>query len=440
VGPSILALCLVAGAAGAEPSILTTAPPGQVAGVPDLFSGTLALQASVENEIRAGETPLVAGTASQSFVAEILTPRLALELRRAEVVLSAWYGPRIFWEDPNPTSTSGPLVLHTLGTRLDVDPSTTLHATFSLIGAVGEPDYTALPQVLGTVQGTLPPLIELASLHGDARISDALTRLWSVSLGAQAFAWRWVDVPASPPPGTITSQILGSVEPSATLRLSDRDALQFATAVGAASYPGGVGLLTVSPATTWKRRLARRVDLNLRAGLAYAHVLGQQLPGAIPLLPAGKDSTVSPLGSAEIGSRIARRDNFLLQARAVAGVDFFVDPVLGVAIPRASTGAEVAALAVPDWFVSFRGDFATALRAPPAIANQPPPDETAFSLTLSGRRRLTDSLFAELGGRWADRGPTLGTPDFQFHQRQLWVFLSLTGTTRPLPRPSLPHE
>src|SRR5262249_34215648 len=112
------------------------------------------------------------------------------------------------------------------------------------------------------------------------------------------------------------------------------------------------------------------------------------------------------------------------------------DPVVGIASPRALSSLEIGTLSPSGWATGLKGSFATALRTTPyAVApGQPQPDETVFFVDLTVRRPLTQYLLAELGGQWADRGPPLFTPDFHFHQRQLWIYLSFTGTTQPLPR------
>ena len=438
MGAALLAFFLLSGDLGASASV-SSSPATQ--GAPDVIPGILAVQASVASESRAGEAPLVPGAVPRGFVAEILIPRLALELRNPGLVFSAWYSPRIFWEDPNPSSASEPLILHTFGLTFEARTSRNVEVTAAATGAVGEPDYTVLPQLVGTVQGTLPPVIKLASVSGQGRIADQLTQRWGVHLSAQASHWQWLDiVPGSVAPGLVTSQTLVSGEPGATFLLTARDTLGLQAALGWVWYPSGTGAVTVTPATTWTRRLDRGADLNLRLGLTYAHLLGSAPPGTTPVLGASETNAVSPVGSAEIVLNLARRDEILFVGRAIAGVDFYFDPVLGTGQPRGAAAAELAAVTVPSWTVSLRGDFATVLQSVPALPGGVPPDETAFSVTLAARRRVTENFYAELGGRWANRGPTLDTPDFRWDQRQLWAYLSLIGTTRPIPRPTLPKQ
>jgi hypothetical protein len=418
----------------------------------------LRVQVSVTSELRAGEAPLVAEANPRLFVAEILTPRVGLELRRPDFTFQLFYGPRIFLQDPNPISVgarqilagdtvtriqgqvpisvsgSGPLILHSADLILDAHPSRDVFLTASANGSIGSPDYTALPLVLGTVQGTLPPIVRLMSGTAQAKVRATASRRWELDLAAQAFHWQWLDVPENLSAPTVTGQTLVSAEPSATFRLTARDSLGLGTTVGEAWYSDGAGLGTVTPAVTWKRHVTPRDDLSLTLGLTYAHALGLTPPGAIPLL-GSSGSAVGPIGSFELISRLLRRGQIMILGGAGAGVDFYVDPVLGTAGPRGSAGAGLTAISAPRWMIGLRGDFATALRTTPYPATEGfVPDETAFSVSLFVRRWVSKNLLAEIGGRWADRGPALATPDFGFHQRELWIYFALTATNQPIAR------
>ncbi len=456
MGAALVAFCLLSGDLGAQASLAGEAGAQDSPAGLGFVPGILALQASVSSESRAGEAPLVPGSDPRSFVAEILIPRLALELRNPGIIFSAWYSPRIFWEYPNPSSeleqapaqagqptnpssVSEPLILHTFALTLDARTSRSVTVTAAAVGSIGEPDYTALPQVLGSDQPTLPKVVDLASVSGQAKVVDKLTQRWGVSFAGLVSHWQWLDIGVVPP-GTVTSQTWVSGEPAASFLLTARDALGLGTAVGFAEYSYDAGALSVTPNGTWKRRLDRGADLNLRLGLTYLHLVGSPPPEAQPLLPEGKTQSVSPIGSAELILHLARRDEIVFLGRAFAGVDYFLDPVVGNALPRGSVAAELTAVSVPSWTVTLRGDFATVLEDVSVLPTQTPPDETAFSFSLRVRRRVTENFYAELGGLWANRGPTLDTPNFRFDQRQIWAYLSLTATTRPIPRPGLPKE
>lgn len=433
---ALVALCLLSGDLGAQTGAVGEVDSRGTPFVPGMF----AFQASVTSESRAGEAPLYAGTVPQAFVAELILPRVDLELRNPGLIFTTWYGPRILWQDPQPSSESGPLVLHAFGLSLDTRPSRDTAMEAAASGSIGEPDYTTLPQVLGTVQGTLPPVIKLAAAEGLLRFADKLSDRWGLGFTGRASHWQWLEIPPGVTAATVTSSTALTGEPAVAFRPTVLDTVGVGAAVGWATYSTGVGAITVVPAATSRSKLDRRTELNLKIGMSYARLIGTPAPGALPLFGTNGSTAFSPIGSAEVVLHLARRDEIVFLGRAFTGVDFYLDPVLGVGVPRAAAAAELTAVSVPDWTTTLRGDFATALQNVPTLPYQVPPDETAFSVSLSTRRRVTPNFYAEIGGRWADRGPTLDTPNFAFHQRQLWVYLSLIGTTRPIPRTGLPKE
>src|SRR5882757_9106245 len=128
-----------------------------------LISAQVEVEATATSESRAGQAPIVAGTESRAFVAQVLRPVVELHLRERGVTLRLAYGPRIFWETPRPIDASGPLVLHTAILRLEARASRTVIFTATAEGSLGQPDYTALPQLLGMTQGALPRIARVAS-------------------------------------------------------------------------------------------------------------------------------------------------------------------------------------------------------------------------------------------------------------------------------------
>jgi hypothetical protein len=443
VGAAFVALFLLAAepgvqtGGGGEPTVVESLTPG-------LVSGHLGAEASFQSQTRAGESPLVPGAAPELFVSETLIPRLALFLRNPDLTLSVWYAPRIFTEDPTPPGTSGTLVLHTFGLTLHDVPTRTVVVTGNVTGAVGQPDYSTLSVVLGTNQAALPrvTIIKLANAAASGRADARLTRRWDLTLALQAFYWHLIDYDAATlPPNTVTGQANGSVELGALYRLTPLNQLGLSTTVGDAVYSSYGGMVTVTPAAIWKAQLTPREDLRVTVGMTYARAVGTAAPGTVPLL-GGESSAVSPIGSIDLGAHLARRDGVLFSGHLRGGVDYFLDPVLGTASPRVFSGLEFDTLSVSGWATGLRGDFSTSLRTTPypLAPGQLPPDETAFSVILFVRRPVTHYLLAELSGQWANRGPALFTPDFHFHQRQLWVNLSITGTTRPIPRSGLPLD
>jgi hypothetical protein len=454
LGAAFVALLLLSGDLGSQASAVTDSRPGQS----PLELNGLGYQLSATSESRAGQAPVVPGSVPRAFVAEILTPLVGLELRRLDFDLQLFYSLRLYWEDPNALgkNPASPLILHSVGIALDTQLSHQVILTGSATGSLGSPDYTALPQVLGTGQGSLPEVASIASVSAQARVRYLASRRWELEMNALASHYQWelskelLDQIRTMPTGQplITSQTVIDGQPEATFILTPRDSLGLAAAVEEAIYGttlgAGASVLTVTPTATWKSRLTRRDTLRLTLGVAYGRSLDVPAGTPNPLGPSG--SGESPVGSVELLSRVAHHEDVTVQSRVAAGVDYYIDPVLGTALPRATAGAGLTVVSIPGWMVELRGDFGTVLRDPPPIvvaATQTtpprPPDETVFSVSLNGRRRISENLFGEVGILWADRGPVLSTPDFQFYQRQLWVHVSVTGTTKPIPRQVQPQ-
>jgi hypothetical protein len=391
----------------------------------------LDLQANVLVESRAGEAPLLGFSTSDSraFVAEILTPLVGLELRHPTLTFDVSYAPRLYWQAPTPPGTSGLLLLHNAALSLRALASRRVTITGTASGSIGKPDYTTLVLALGTLQGTLPDVEEIADVTGTLAVEAQLSRLWLLQVGGQIFYWDWLNAPPMMELGSTgaggslplaTRQTAVSLSPDALQHLTERDDFAYRVTGNYADYSDGAQILTISPTFEWRRRLARRDLLKLSAGVAYAQSLGVTASTAV------RGANVFPVGGAHWEGDLARRQRTFVTGAFGASVDYYLDPVLQVAVPRATVTMRLTALVVPDWSVALAGDFATALISTPLPGN---PDETAFNVTVPVRHRISSLLFGEVGLRWGDRGPLLNEPGFAFHQRQLWVYLALTGTT-----------
>jgi hypothetical protein len=470
LGAALVALLLLAADLGDQAGTITKSRAGE----PPLMVEGVGLQLSLTEETRVGESPIVPGTNPEGFVAEVVTPLVGLELRRPTLTAQAFYSLRLYWQDPTPvvatstraltpdlvsriqgraiseTTRSGALVLHSLGFTVHARPARPFFFEVAGTGSIGSPDYTALPQVLGPNQSALPPVVSLATglVHASSILQVAPR--WELTLAAELFAWKWLDVPddlgaSAQMAGQtlVTSQTQVTVLPGVAYILTPRDDLGLGAALGEVWFSDGLAIATVTPEVDWKRRLTQRNNLKLILGLTFAHTEAVGLDVKDPLAPSG--SAASPIGSFQLSSRLLGKDGITLQSDVTGGVDYYVDPVLGTALPRAEAAIGATMIAVPTWMIILQGSFATALKTPPAltVVGQPLtilPDETVFSVSLSGRRRISENFFAELGGLYADRGPVLSTPDFRFHQRQLWINFALTATTRPISRQTLQQE
>lgn len=398
-----------------------------------LFSGELDVQATAVVEARAGQEPDPRDyTREAAFVAAIVTPTATLVYGEPGLSLRLSYTPRVYWSDPNVLASMAPLLLHTVDLVVAEQATQRFALKGELAGSIGQPDYTTLALTLQS--GTVPQITKIASAIGGITARTALTRRWELDLDGRLFYWKALDAPPVNPVltlPTLTEQKSAAEQGTALFQLTRRNALGFGVAASQASYSSGIAVYTVGPTATWKVHLTPVDDLKLMVGLQY--VRATEPVGATPLLgPSGQ--AVSPIGGFELVSRLARRDEMLILANAAAGVTYYVDPVIQTAAPRAEATAGITGIMLPYWLATARGDFATTLRTTPFDVNGFVPDETIVSLTLAVQRLISTGFFFEIGGTWAERGPAFVTPDFQFHQRQLWVFAQLSWTSHPLPR------
>jgi hypothetical protein len=393
------------------------------------------LIAGAAAETRAGESPIVPGEAPRAFVGEIVTPSLGVRVGRPSDMFSAYYAPRILFQQPNAADQLAPLTMHTGRLLLTTPLSRRMTLALSADASYGKPDYTTLTQILGATQGALPQVATIFSTSGQASLRIAATRRLDLSLGSTIFYYDQIDaLPQSattvmPPPGTnriITHQTAVGIQPVVSYRLSPVDQLVVDTAATVASYFSDVQVLTAHFTGGFRRRLSRVHTLRFTIGVGYARDVGAVAFLAPNIFP------VSPAGELRLESRLTRQGAAALYSRVGTMVDYSVDPVLGTTVPRGVVYGRLVMILNPDWTFSPEGDFGTSLRTKPVSAQDP--DETAISLVLPARRRVSPNVALEFGVRYSDRGPTLASPNFHFHQRQLYAFFTIAATTLPTRR------
>ena len=428
------------------------------------LAGDLKGYASVVVETRAGEAPLQFGGAPREGVVGVVTPKGELEYRESNLNLRLDYGPRVFYRQPNELNNDKPLVLHVANLVATTRATPTTTVTGQAAFSYGQVDYTSLTGALGGQQNTsaqqptLPPDLLTATARVNALIN--LTRIWSLGLGLDVEHRRSVgSLPAPMDPTqpiiVLPTQTTVRAEPTAAARLSARDDLLLASSVaysniaGAQSPDGSntgtVSFLVVTPEVGWRARMSGHSTFSVLGGVAYLRSSG--LVGSSMSLASGGGSVqvssprpVSPVGSVGFdGTAIWARD-LVLRTGLVAAAEYFVDPILQQAQPRATLLDRTALAFGPDWTAGLEASFAVSLTATdptgPSIGGSTPlaVDTTVAAVSLPVVHRVSQNLFVEVGGRWADRGPNLWASGFAFHQRQLWLYVSLTATTRDVPR------
>lgn len=415
------------------------------------IAGEFNADAVVTAEVRGGEAPLVAGESSRAGVVGVLTPGVQLQLVDRELDLRLEYGLRIFDRQPNDSAPDGssklaPLYLNVASLTLAARPARTLAVTGNAGFSYGAADYTVLGPLLGPNQSALPSVVDFLSLTAGLGAKLALSREWTLATLLAFVHRRPIGAAANVPPvdtmvtGTTMAQVPFprqtsiTATPSLSNRLTREDDLILTTAVSYGTYSTGIDVLTVTPELGWQAHLTPRYDLHVAGGVTFPRLWGMFPTGPAP-------SVAAPVGDAEFGTRFFDQENVVLRGSVGARAEYFVDPVLGTTGPRGTVLMGLSLSLPSDWTMGLQGSFSTSLSSKPLSVVQPggaPYDETSASVWLPIGHRLSQNLMAEFGGRWSDRGPHLAAPNFEFHQREIWIYVLLTATSRRVREVAVP--
>jgi hypothetical protein len=421
-------------------------------------AGQLEVNPSVTAESRAGEAPVVYGGAPEGSLVEVLTPGAELAYVGRRLELRASYELRLFWRSTSQIPHPSPLFLNTV--NLGMTAHATPRLTLKLSGSSfeGEADYTYLPSIYGQNQATLlvVPKIFAANVAGSAELH--LTRLVTAGLALQASHSQPIGdsrttaaVPSGPTAVYTLPHVTGptpvytlphftslAATPGAAVHVSRTDdvnpALAFeyqqissltapAKTSGAAQPESSISAFIVMPTIGVRRLLSLHSEFSLKAGLSVTHLAG------VPNDP----NSVGPIGGADLDVRLLNLRQAVLHSKASVSLEYYLDPVLGTPATHVfATGSFY--LGLPqNWTIGLQGSFVSSLKDHP-LGSAPPftyPDEIAAAAELPVRHLLSRDLLLEFGGKWADRSPFFTAPNYGFHQRQLWVYVMLTGATRP---------
>lgn len=419
------------------------------------FSADLDLNAFVTAEARGGEAPVQPGDPSTTAFAAILAPGLDGHLRFSEADLRLTYAARLFTLTPNgglpATEPFGfhVAILHVINLVASAHLSRRLTLTATGTASIGEPDYTALSGIFGpNPQGALPAVHKILAVSGRLTADFVASRIWDLRMSVElsrylSYGDTGTPVGGAPNGGNpilFTAPVLPDQTgiraiPFASARLTaESDLLLLGDvsylAVDSTTQTSALDFLTASAEVGWRTHLSRRSELRVQGGLAFAHEAAPSAaempaPGSIPA--TGLGSSVAPVGGLELSGWLPQHDQPRVHGLVSSVLEYVADPVLRTTGSRSTTSARVALLFAPDWSAGLEAYFATNIRSAPLPGN---PDETVVSVLLPIRRRLSDNLLLEGGLRGSDRGPSLSAPSFAFHQRELWVYLALTGSTR----------
>lgn len=433
-------------------------------------AGQLEVIPSATVESRVGEAPIIYGKPPEASLVEVLTPGAELAYVGQRLEFRTSYELRIFWratsQDPHPT----PLYLNTLNLAAIAHPTRPL--TLKLTGSAyeGEADYTYLPAIYGQNQATLVVVPRIFSLNVTGNADLRVSRVVTAGLALQAahnqplgetqttgMTTSPLIAPTITPPSRTVGPTPGytlphftsfAATPGAAVRLSRTDDLAPAIAfeyqqisslappiapgttqpAGTAQPRSSISAFIAMPTLGFHRLLPLHSEFTLKIGVALTH---------LDATATGESNSIGPVAGAEVDARLMNVRQAILHAKASTALEYYLDPVLGTPATHA-LGIGSLYLGLPqNWTIGLQGAFVSSLQPHPygTAPNLIYPDEVAAEVDLPIRHLLSKDLLLEFGGRWADRSPFFTAPTYGFHQRQLWLYVMLTGTTRPTWQP-----
>lgn len=390
-----------------------------------LLLANASVSGGVRMEVQAGEAPTIADPNPSYFVAALVQPDITLRLLTPATETRVSEAPRLLLRRPNVANRSRPLYLNTLQAEHRGHRGQRLNWNLQLTSIAGEVDYGALSQVLGK-QAALPDTLDLLTVDGSAWVGWRLTRRMELSaetgvLRRQPLGGSSAD--ASPSLGlTLPTETDERLAPRLDYAISSRQAARLRVQMTNYRMTGAVRLWAMAAELrlTWSYKLTRNHELQLALG------------GTVAKLEERSDpprpwSSLCPLAGIALLTSKPLSQVAMLRSRASGEVAWYLDPVLGVSLPRAQVNAEVALEIGPAWLLALNLMAATNVSRQPLVGS---PIETVVSAVAPLRYRVGRHWLAELGGRYSERGPHLATPAFSLGQRELLGYLAMTAMTK----------
>jgi hypothetical protein len=381
--------------------------------------------AGVRTEVQAGEAPMLSSSSSSFFGAALLRPEFRLSLPSPTTETHLSEAPRLFWQRPNIAGRDRPLFLNTLLAEHKGQRGQRLSWALQLLSVAGEVNYAALNQLLGK-QAALPDAMALLTVDGGGSVGWRFSRRFGLRVDAgvlrrQPLASSSTDG-TSAPGFALPTETDERIEPRLDYAVSRRQVASLRVKLTSYRLTGALQLWAMAAEIRlgWRYKLTRRHELELAAGVAAATAL--ERPDA-----ERPWTSYAPLAEIAWVSSAPLSRTTMLRGRAGGEVLWYLDPILGVSLPRGQVNANLVLESGLSWTAEAYALAAT------NISRQPLPDapiETFISAGLPLRYRIERHWVVELGGRYSERGPHLDTPGFSLRQRELLGYLALSGTTR----------
>jgi hypothetical protein len=406
-----------------------------------LWQGTTELEAGANVDVRVGRAPVLSATSTDQTA---LRERSQVWLSAMPLVGGRWVGEgselralaasRVLWR-PVPYGDRRPIFLETLEVAHRARSSERSRWQLDLRSTYGEEDYTSLLRQFGSNQPQLPSALSMFTVNALGDGSWRASRRTTLSLLASGtYRQSLDDLPSnasgSPATPVLPTQTVVVVTPAGRYALDRRTSFEVRAGIGdthvdrmrsSTAASASANLLTFQPQVGVIRDVAPAQQLRLFAGLTYVVVL------------KGDDDSrdwraLTPLFRGDLSSVLWRAPAATLRSLLGLEAAWYADPVLGLAVWRTTVFANLDAQLGPRWSAGARASFTTDLNSPVSMGGIPL-DETIVQVDVPFRYRWSSQLAVEVGGRYSERAPSLFADEFAWHYRELWAFVTLTGTT-----------
>ncbi len=371
---------------------------------------------SLQGQVSAGVLPTQTGSDGEATVTQSVAPTAAWVGVRER--FNAYYTPRFFWSQPNPSGADQPLLLHSLG--FQYEPVHTTRASWSTRAGLhwGTLDYSAATTAFGQNQTSSLSSADTHVLTGIAAITGSrrLTRRWTLSLSVP-LEYDSVSGRLAGEEGRAVTKTAG-VFPTLAYALTRRDRLAWDVGGQVVEFDRVTGANTVEAAArasmSWSRTVSPSVSWSSSVGAGRTDVLAQDDSD-----DQSDETRYFGIASFSIGRARQRGAD---SAALSLGVQ--PDPIRQVLLPVATLSLTTSErLTRRANFTAGLTAFAPATTEPSDTESEIAPTETGATLTVAATWALPPVTLTT-GMRLGARGPHWSEP-FDAREQEIAGYLAI---------------
>lgn len=391
------------------------------------------VSAGVAGELRGGYAPVTLDEQSTAAVVLTLMPNVDLRHRhRRHGELSLGYSPRLFMRQPNRLSLNRPLFLHQIDFTYSRRLTRLWQLRTSIVGRIGEVDYTAVNLAFGPTQTAVPTnvsVLSFANVDGAVAFIGRVAPRTTLNIGMSAGTRRAIGTQTTTNGvAPFSDRVYGEVSVGPTFQITARDSVGVAGTVAVNDFDPGAVFGAVDARARWDRQLQRDLVLSVDGGVFVTQVVARQDD-----VNEGSGATF-PVGGVALNGRLRSRARYTLDGGAAVGFSGFFDAISGRLLYRGRLSTGFVATFPPRWSAGIDASFVTSPTREPldAMGGFPFP-ETLGSIQVPVRYFFDDNKNIEFGASFGVRGPHLAVRAPGSVRYEAWAYVAFRiggGTSR----------